>query len=157
MLLELDRSLDVIIAEDCDLALTPLARHPDRALLLLDLLLPGAHGLDLLGELVRDHPRLPIIVLWATHHRATVGAALAAGARGYVAKTASPSDLLDAIRTVLAGGCSVKKRYARAPAHLEGITVAALGLTERQADVLRLLCRASPTSRYAVPYERLSV
>jgi len=52
---------------------------------------------------VRDYPRIPVLVLSATHDRATVGAALAAGARGYVAKTASPRDLLDAVRTVLAG------------------------------------------------------
>ena len=69
--------------------LTALARHPDCTLVLLDLALPGAHGLDLLAELRRDYPRLPIVVLSATHDRATVGAALAAGARGYVAKTAS--------------------------------------------------------------------
>src|SRR6478672_350182 len=131
-------AIDVVAALDREHAVTALARHPDCALLLLDLTLPGAHGLDLLGELVRDHPRLPIIVLSATHDRATVGAALAAGARGYVAKTASPPDLLEAIRTVIAGGRSVTKRYTRAPAHVEGIPAAALGLTERQADVLRL-------------------
>jgi len=141
---ELDRSLEVIVAEDRDSALTALARHPDCALLLLDLTLPGAHGLDLLGELVRDHPRLPILVLSATHDRATVGAALAAGARGYVAKTASPADLLEAIRTVLAGGRSVTRRFARAAVHVEGIPAAALGLTERQADVLRLLVQGKP-------------
>src|SRR5439155_99112 len=81
--------------------LTALARHPDCALALLDLTLPGARGLDLLAELRRDYPWLPILVLSATHDRATVGAALAAGARGYVSKTASSDALLDAIRTVL--------------------------------------------------------
>ena len=59
--------------------------------MLLDLALPGARGLDLLAELRHDHPQLPIVVLSATHDRATVGAALAAGARGYVSKTASPT------------------------------------------------------------------
>src|SRR5204862_6040294 len=134
-----DSRFDVIAAANREQTLTALARYPDCALVLLDLTLPGARGLDLLAELRLDYPCLPIIVLSATHDRATVGAALAAGARGYVAKTASPPDLLAAIRTVLAGGRSVTKRFTRAPAHVEGIPAAALGLTERQADVLRLL------------------
>ncbi|HEY1329647.1 MAG TPA: response regulator transcription factor [Casimicrobiaceae bacterium] len=141
---ELDRGLEVIIADDRESTLTALARHPDCALLLLDLTLPGAHGLDLLGQLTRDFPRIPVLVLSATHDRATVGAALAAGARGYVAKTASPQDLLDAVRTVLAGGRSVTRDYARAPARVEGLPADALGLTQRQADVLRLLVQGKP-------------
>ena len=141
---ELDRGLEVIVAEDRESTLTALARHPDCALLLLDLTLPGAHGLDLLAELVRDFPRIPVLVLSATHDRATVGAAMAAGARGYVAKTASPQELLDAVRTVLAGGRSVTRDYARAPAKVEGVPAQALGLTQRQAEVLRLLVQGKP-------------
>src|SRR4029453_4421019 len=57
----------------------PPARHPDCALVLLDLALPGAHGLDLLAELRRTLPRLPILVFSATHDRAPIGAAPPAG------------------------------------------------------------------------------
>jgi DNA-binding NarL/FixJ family response regulator len=141
---ELDRRLDVIATEDRESTLTALARHPDCALILLDLTLPGAHGLDLLAELVRDFPRIPVLVLSATHDRATVGAAMAAGARGYVAKTASPRDLLEAVRTVLSGGCSVTRDFARMPPRVEGLPVQALGLTQRQSDVLRLLVQGKP-------------
>jgi len=141
---ELERSLEVIVAEDRESTLTALARHPDCSLLLLDLTLPGAHGLDLLAQLVRDYPRIPVLVLSATHDRATVGAALAAGAHGYVAKTASPRDLLDAVRTVLAGGRSVTRDFARAPAQVDGVPAHALGLTQRQAEVLRLLVQGKP-------------
>lgn len=140
----LDPRVDVIVAEDRDSTLTALARHPDCALILLDLTLPGAHGLDLLAELVRDFPRIPVLVLSATHDRATVGAAMAAGARGYVAKTASPGELLDAVRTVLSGGCSVTRAYTRAPARVDGVPAQALGLTQRQAEVLRLLVQGKP-------------
>jgi DNA-binding NarL/FixJ family response regulator len=73
-----------------------------------------------------------------------VGAALAAGARGYVAKTASPQDLLEAVRTVLAGGRSVTRDFARAPAKVEGVPAQALGLTQRQAEVLRLMMQGKP-------------
>src|SRR5512138_1637449 len=81
--------LEVLPAIDREEALTALARHPDCALVLLDLTLPGAHGLDLLAQMRRDYPQVPIVVLSATHDRATVGSALAAGARGYIAKTST--------------------------------------------------------------------
>ena len=93
----------------------------------------------------RVSPRLPIVVLSATHDRATVGSALGAGARGFIAKTSTPEELLDALRTVLGGGSSVTTDFAPAAA---GASVACpddvLGLTHRQADVLRLLVQGKP-------------
>ena len=137
-------AIDVIAAIDRDEALTALARHPDCALVLLDLTLPGAHGLDLLAQLRRDFPLLPVVVLSATHDRATVGAAMAAGAQGYIAKTSTPDELLDAVRTVLEGGRSVTSRVAALAPVVGGIAGEALGLTHRQADVLRLLLQGTP-------------
>ena len=137
-------AIDVIAAIDRDEALTALARHPDCALVLLDLTLPGAHGLDLLTQLRRDFPLLPVVVLSATHDRATVGAAMAAGAQGYIAKTSTPDELLDAVRTVLEGGRSVTSRVAALAPVVGGIAGEALGLTHRQADVLRLLLQGKP-------------
>ena len=141
---QLHGPLEVLGAVDRDEALTALARHPDCALVLLDLTLPGAHGLDLLVEMRRAHPQLPIVVLSATHDRATVGAALAAGAHGYIAKTSTPDELLDAVRTVLGGGSSVTTDFAPLAPVIGGVPGQSLGLTHRQADVLRLLIQGKP-------------
>ena len=89
-------------------------------------------------------PLLPVVVLSATHDRATVGAAMAAGAQGYIAKTSTPDELLDAVRTVLEGGRSVTSRVAALAPVVGGIAGEALGLTHRQADVLRLLLQGKP-------------
>lgn len=141
----LEPSLEILGAADRQQTLIALARHPDCALVLLDLALPGAHGLDLLGELRRDHPRLPVVVLSATHDRGTVGAALAAGARGFIAKTAHPHLLLDAVRTVLAGGEHVTRDIARARrVRADGLDFDLLGLTQRQGDVMLLLVQGKP-------------
>jgi DNA-binding NarL/FixJ family response regulator len=139
-----DPSLGVLRAANREQTLTMLARHPDCALVLLDLALPGARGLELLAELRNDHPQLPIVVLSATHDRATVGAALASGARGYVSKTSNPEALLDAIHTVLAGGRDVTSDIGRAAPSVPGIPAQALGLTQRQAEVLQLLVQGKP-------------
>jgi DNA-binding NarL/FixJ family response regulator len=137
-------AIDVLAAVDREATLTALARHPDCALVLLDLALPGAHGLDLLAQLRRDFPLLPVVVLSATHDRATVGAAMAAGAQGYIAKTSAPDELLDAVRTVLEGGRSVTSRLTGNAPSIGGIAGETLGLTHRQADVLRLLVQGKP-------------
>jgi len=141
---QVEPALGVLRAANRDQTLTVLARHPDCALVLLDLTLPGARGLELLAELRHDHPQLPVIVLSATHDRATVGAALAAGARGYVSKTATPDALLDAVRTVLAGGRDVTADVGGALASVPGVPAQALGLTQRQAEVLQLLVQGKP-------------
>ena len=141
----LDGELCVLAAGDRDETLSLLARHPDCALLLLDLALPGAHGLDLLAELRRDHPRLPIVVLSATHDRATVGSALAAGARGFIAKTSDAAAMLDAVRMVLEGGRHVTRDIAPTrPRTIDGVSIEVLGLTQRQSEVMMLLAQGKP-------------
>jgi DNA-binding NarL/FixJ family response regulator len=138
-------AIDIIGAGSREETLTVLARHPDCALVLLDLTVPGAHGLDLLAELRRMHPRLPIVILSATHDRATVGAALAAGARGFIAKTADPAALLAAVRTVLAGGEHVTRDIAPTrPTAVDGVSIEVLGLTQRQSEVMLLMAQGKP-------------
>jgi DNA-binding NarL/FixJ family response regulator len=141
-----ERPLAVLGATDRDETYALLAAHPDIALTLLDLALPGTRGLEFLARLRRDFPRLPIAVLSATHDRATVDGALAAGARGFIAKTASAEDLVDAVLRLLSGRPCPRPAIARAglapPALGDGPGVP--GLTQRQAEVLRLLVQGKP-------------
>ena len=132
-------------AVDAAAATAILDDEPDVARVLLDLALPGTRGLYLLNDLVQDYPGVPIVVLSATHDRATVNASLAAGARGFIAKTADARELLDAVRQSIAG-----LEYLTPDVTLEpdgdGVRIApgALGLTARQADVLMLLVQGKP-------------
>jgi DNA-binding NarL/FixJ family response regulator len=136
--------VSVLGAVDRDEAYALLAAHPDCALLLLDLALPGTRGFELFGALRRDFPRLPIAVLSATHDRATVEAALAAGARGFIAKTASANELIGSVRRLLDGRSCPRPELARsAPSGIE-LAPGVLNLTQRQSDVLRLLVQGKP-------------
>ena len=147
LLPQLDRPVTVFGAGDRDETYAMLAAHPDVALLLLDLALPGSRGLELLGKLRRDFPRLPIAVLSATHDRATVDSALASGARGFIAKTASARQLVDVVQRLLDGRSCPRPDLARAPTRFaEGHDTSPdiLGLTQRQSDVLRLLVQGKP-------------
>lgn len=131
-----------------DAALRLLALHPDPDAVLLDLALPGTRGLAFLAELRRDRPRLPIVVLSATHDRATIDGALSAGARGYVAKHADAAEVIAAIKTVLRGGRPIASasdpRSRPAADWSDGL---AAGFTQRQSDVLRLLVQGLPNKR----------
>lgn len=145
VLREFDSSINLLAAGNRDGAERMLALHPDLALVLLDLALPGTRGMELLAALVRDHPRLPIVVLSATHDRATIDAAMAAGARGYIAKTADASEVVATVSAALVGKRMITQHVA--PRVAEGaaqLAPAVYGLTQRQADVLMLLVQGKP-------------
>ncbi len=145
LLPHLASGIEVRAAAHAGEAVAILDDEPDVALVLLDLALPGTRGLDLLADFMLDYPGVPVVVLSATHDDATVNAALAAGARGFIAKTASASALLEALRQVLDGLVCRAADPARMPDG-DGARIgpAALGLTTRQADVLRLLIQGKP-------------
>src|SRR5664279_3305530 len=104
---ELDASLSLFPAHDAPAARSVLAVAPEVDLIVLDLTLPGCDGFDFLRELRRDWPGIPVLVLSATHDRATIEAALDMGAMGFIPKTANARQLIDALRLVLAGGIYV--------------------------------------------------
>ena len=145
LLPQIDPAMQVRAAMDSREAITVLDNEPDVSLVLLDLALPGTRGLDLLADLMLDYPGVPVVVLSATHDRATVNAALAAGARGFIAKTSDSSELLDAVRLVRDGGEYLTPDITLVPDG-DGVRIApgALGLTTRQADVLMLLVQGKP-------------
>ena len=77
------------------------ATTPD--VVLLDLWLPGLHGLDVLHQLVRVR-RARVLVLSAEGRDAFVARALQGGARGYLLKSCSAQELVEAVSTVASGG-----------------------------------------------------
>ena len=72
-------------------------------LVVLDLTLPGASGLDLLKEIRRKRPTLPVLVL--SMHPASQFArrVLSAGAAGYLTKDSAATELVDAIEQIRHG------------------------------------------------------
>jgi DNA-binding NarL/FixJ family response regulator len=72
-------------------------------LLLLDLLMPGCSGVDLIERVAAAHPQLPVLVLTMHADPHIARRALKAGALGYLTKDVSPEQLLDAIHRVAAG------------------------------------------------------
>ncbi len=99
-----DAALDMQVHEagTLDDALLALDAQPDTDLVLLDLHMPGSHGLAGLAAIRAQHPGVAVIVVSANDDPQVVRRALDHGAAGYLPKSAGLDDLHDAIRSVMA-------------------------------------------------------
>jgi DNA-binding NarL/FixJ family response regulator len=125
---------------------------PDLQLVLLDLGLPGCSGIDALVRMRKALPRARIAVVSASDDEESVRSALDAGAVGYVPKTSAPRVVAEALRLMLEGNVYVPPGTGGAPR--KSASMADLGLTGRQADVLRLVAKGLPNAEIA---RRLSI
>jgi DNA-binding NarL/FixJ family response regulator len=117
-------------------------------LVLLDLGLPGCSGIEALLRLRKALPRARIVIISASDDAQSVRSALDAGAVGYVPKTSQPRVLTEALRLILDGGIYVPPQGADdTPRRMA--SMADLGLTQRQADVLKLVAKGLPNSEIA--------
>jgi two-component system, NarL family, invasion response regulator UvrY len=79
------------------------ARAEQWDAVVLDLNLPGTHGLDLLKQLRHEQETIPILVLSMHAEDQFALRAIRAGASGYLTKNSAPHDLVNAIRTIVSG------------------------------------------------------
>jgi DNA-binding NarL/FixJ family response regulator len=81
-------------------------------LIILDITMPGRSGLDVLRDLKRLKPTLPVLVL-SMHPEEQYGKrVLKAGAAGYMTKESAPEELIKAIQKILCGGRYVSASLA---------------------------------------------
>lgn len=124
-----------------------LIARPD--VVLLDLDLPGASGLQILGELVPRLPQTRFVMLTVSVSERDMLEALARGATGYLTKDLSPEALRRAILGIGRGELAIPRRLAlRALEHFAGLArrtrtassaTEVSGLSPRENDVLRML------------------
>lgn len=80
-----------------------LAASPNPDLILLDLNMPGAHGLSALVFLQGQYSNVPVAVVSATDEQSVMLKAKGHGARGFIPKSTPPEALKAAIADILAG------------------------------------------------------
>ncbi len=89
-----------------------LIRKEDWDVVVLDITMPGRDGLDVLKDLKKARPKLPVLVL-SIHPEEQYGVrALKAGASGYLTKESAPDRLVSAIRKILERGKYVSPSLA---------------------------------------------
>ena len=166
MIQELDPDVRVTAVGSAAAARSALVADADFDLVLLDLQLGDASGFDVLVEMRKAHPALPVVVISASDRASDVIQAIDLGAMGFVPKRASNDTLVEALRLVMAGGIYVPAMHLGAsgggPAQRAAAIPAAetatyqvtpsfeeLGLTPRQADVLTQLLQGKPNKEIA--------
>jgi DNA-binding NarL/FixJ family response regulator len=142
-LLGLLPGIDVVAqAADGQAVIAAVAQHaPD--VVLMDLRMPGLDGVAATERLTQAHPAVAVVVLTNHADDATVLAALAAGARGFLTKNAGRKELAQAIHAAAAGLATVDPdvqarvvsaaRLGQLPAELPD------GLSRREAEVLAFI------------------
>ncbi len=164
----------VIGAASAHEAREALKASDDYDLVLLDLQLGDANGFDVLVELRSTYPALPVVIVSASDRTADVIRAIDLGAMGFVPKRASNETLFEALHLVMQGGIYVppmtlgserpgpKPEGDTVPGYLAIVreqasggepqtqpSLAAIGLTPRQTDVLGLLLQGKPNKLIA--------
>lgn len=113
--------------------------HSAADMVLTDIQMPGMGGLELIAELRQRHPAVKVLMLTMMEDIETIQAAVKAGAKGYVFKSASLPVFTEALNTVAAGdtyyGEEVIKRLAGSKAAVRTVD----GLTDRELQIVRLI------------------
>jgi two-component system, NarL family, invasion response regulator UvrY len=115
--------------------------NEDWDVVVLDITMPGRSGLDVLREIKKSKPRLPVLVLSMHPENQFAVRVLKSGAAGYMTKESAPDELVGAIKKVLAG-----RRYV-SPGLAEQLATDLSGgpgspqdkLSDREFQVLRLI------------------
>jgi two-component system, NarL family, invasion response regulator UvrY len=118
----------------------------------LDITMPGRSGLEVLKELKKLRPKMPVLVLSMHPEDQFAVRVLKAGASGYMTKESAPEELVGAIKKVLVGGKHISTALAeimatyltvddQKPAHEQ--------LSNREFQVLRLIASGKTVSQIA--------
>jgi DNA-binding NarL/FixJ family response regulator len=127
--------------------------RPD--LVILDLVLQGANGIELLKDIRVRYPKQLVLMLSMHDESVYAFRALRAGAAGYIMKAEATEKLLGAIRQVLQGGVYLSEKMQKRVLGRMGVNqVEEPGqpldqLSDRELEVLRLLGQAMSTRQIA--------
>jgi DNA-binding NarL/FixJ family response regulator len=156
------RGLRQILAENFKRATIGEAANSQEALervwkepwdiVILDLTMPGRSGLDVLKEIKRSRPKLPVLILSMHPEDQFAVRLLKAGASGYMTKECAAEELVGAVNKAVAGGRYVSLALAEKLASLIVHDVQAApheSLSDREFMILRMIASGKPVSAIA--------
>ncbi|MGY2364046.1 response regulator [Pseudomonas azotoformans] len=94
---------DVMETADLDSSLALTQEHDDLDLILLDLNMPGMHGLNGLINLRNEAPTIPVVIVSAEQDKQIVLQAITYGAVGFITKSSPRLQMTEAIQQILNG------------------------------------------------------
>jgi DNA-binding NarL/FixJ family response regulator len=132
-----------------------LAKELKPDILILDILLPGISGLEVLRQLHDTQPDLKVLIFSAKSEKQIARGLLKAGVRGYVPKSARLSELRQAVDAVAAGDTWFSETFQKAMADAltapeSDVDAKGATLTEREKEIAVLLAKSYSSKEVAV-------
>ena len=135
-----------------------LAKQLRPDIVLMDIGLQGLNGIEATTEILRHCPEIRVIILSMYDDEHSVVSAIRSGARAFVLKKASDSDLVDALRTVGKGGSYLSpqvsdrllNRIQRGDLESKPLPAVLEGLSPRELQVLRMVAEGKTSKDIAV-------
>jgi DNA-binding NarL/FixJ family response regulator len=146
-LIEQQPDLRVVAQAATVVGVEPLDVTPD--VIVTDVDLPDARYGEVINGLGRRFPLVPILALTLVDHPAKVRSVLAAGAGGYLLKTAATPDLLEGIRALAGGGTYLQPSVRVELERWHLLRNSAVELTPKEEHVLRLVARGHTNAEVA--------
>jgi two-component system invasion response regulator UvrY len=105
---------DIVVCDEASNGREALAKISKNKydVVVLDIAMPDFSGLDILNEIKKEKPELPVLMLSIYPEEQYAVRALKAGASGYLTKKVAPKELIRAIRKVYSGGKYVTSTLA---------------------------------------------
>jgi DNA-binding NarL/FixJ family response regulator len=157
---EIESSVDIVgSASDVDDAIEGI-RETSPEVVLVDVHMPGGGGLTVIENVVETHPDVRFLALSVSDAAEDVIAMIRAGARGYVTKSITPEELIEAIGRIKAGDAVFSPRLAGFVLDAFADTMSVPidpeldQLTPREKEVLRQIARGYSYKQVA---RRLSI
>jgi two-component system, NarL family, response regulator NreC len=142
--LVLESELDIEVVGEAGDAQHALfeARAKQPHVMLMDIVMPGASGIQAIPDVLIDCPETHVLILSMQDDPSYVRAAFAAGATGYILKEAADTDVVAAVRVVASGGRYLHPALGARMIALDASERANAQndpLSKREREVLRLL------------------
>jgi len=154
------QGLKLILADHFKKAVFGQARNATEALfritkehwdvLVLDITMPGRSGLEILQDVKRLRPKLPVLVLSMHPEDQFAVRMLKAGAGGYMTKESADEELVGAIQKVVSGGRYISPSLAERMASYLSVDVQKAPherLSDREFQVLRMIASGKTVSQ----------
>lgn len=145
-----EANLEVVDCFTSAAALQQYLAHHETDILLLDINLPDANSIELIGPLRKKYPDMHIIILSVHNEYAVINSALNEGASGYIQKNAAVDEILNGINSIFDGKiflCS-QTRDVLSKKQKDGLNTVPK-LTRREKEVLTEVALGLTTQQIA--------
>ena len=154
------QGMEMLLAMQDDLAVAGAVENGDAAIsfiqeqpvdvVLMDLNMPGINGIEATQQIRALSPHTQVVVLTSHHEDAMVFPAIKAGALSYLLKSASPDEVVDAVRAAGRREARLHPRIAqRLMSEVAGTEPSLNALTRRELEVLKEIARGKDNQTIA--------